>query len=359
MKTRIVWVMALLWGAVASQAQNRLVVSDVQSTGSVSYLTVSLEGKSGTFTAYQLELTLPLGVDAVVNEEGRASLYLNDAVYAGETDPFTGSKTVSHTVSGAYKDKVLRVACISTKNALIESDGVLFRAVVTVSPYANPASKVKLSGAKLIALTSADDVAVDDEEQGISVPATGRSVALNINATHQYSTCVLPFEAEKPEGVSIFSAVSSDATYVYLEEQERFAPYKPYIVYAANGYSQTLSGDVKASDFMEDVTDGYLHGALEQTSITSGYVLQNQGAGTRFYNVDGETFAIPAGKCWLTTTAAAHSLGLHREDDTMGLGRVTVGTTAEEPVYTLDGRRELQPRQGGLYIKGGRKVLMK
>jgi hypothetical protein len=94
----------------------------------------------------------------------------------------------------------------------------------------------------------------------------------------------------------------------------------------------------------------------EITDEVRNYVLQNQGEGPMFYRVGETSFAVPAGKCWLTLPASLQgvaALKLHRPT---GIETLPVSTLDANIIYDLSGRRIAQPAKG-VYIVGGKKVV--
>ena len=187
---------------------------------------------------------------------------------------------------------------------------------------------------------------------------------VNISEENMWSTCVLAFDAELPEGVRAFISMGMDENSVLLEEVTTLEAYKPYVLYAQNGYEGTLSGVVDLTAYQETVTDGVLSGAIVKQEASSGYILQNQGQGSKFYNMNGQTFTIPAGKCWLSAfDAGASSVTMRFTGGVTGIEGVYMerptGVEGADMLYDLEGRRVENPLPGRVYIKGGKKVMLK
>ena len=128
------------------------------------------------------------------------------------------------------------------------------------------------------------------------------TATLSVSGSSHYGTCVLPFAVPTlPDGVKAYSAKGLDDTgqLVVLSEVTQLAAYTPYILYAENGYTGTLSGTVDESKYVETAQAGYLYGAVTEQVQTEGYVLQNKGDGTKFYWLNGYEYIIPEGKCWV------------------------------------------------------------
>ena len=187
---------------------------------------------------------------------------------------------------------------------------------------------------------------------------------VNISEENMWSTCVLAFDAELPEGVRAFISTGMDENSVLMEEVTTLEAYKPYVLYAQNGYEGTLTGVVDLTAYQETVTDGVLSGAIVKQEASSGYILQNQGQGSKFYNMNGQTFTIPAGKCWLSAfDAGASSVTMRFTGGVTGIEGVYMerptGVEGVDILYDLEGRRVENPLPGRVYIKGGKKVMLK
>ena len=194
--------------------------------------------------------------------------------------------------------------------------------------------------------------------------AIKEEVNIKISEENMWSTCVLAFDAELPEGVRAFISTGMDENSVLMEEVTTLEAYKPYVLYAQKGYEGTLSGVVDLTAYQETVTDGVLSGAIVKQEASSGYILQNQGQGSKFYNMNGQTFTIPAGKCWLSAfSAGASSVTMRFTGGVTGIEGVYMerptGVEGADMLYDLEGRRVENPLPGRVYIKGGKKVMLK
>ena len=144
-----------------------------------------------------------------------------------------------------------------------------------------------------------------------------------------------------------------------LTEQQSFAAYTPYILYAENGCTATLTGEVDATKYQETVTDGYISGTVVTTSVAGGtgnYVMQNKGNGPMFYKVGDTPFSLAPGKCWLTIPNAQQSaLSFRFQEGTTGIGSIATDDAAHT-IYDLNGRVVNAIITPGIYIVNGKKV---
>lgn len=323
---------------------------------------ISLVGvDSQIYTAYQMDILFPPGVDVVVDEDGPyVDLWDGD----GCIYPYVRKKIV-HSLSSSYgvvSNKLLRISCSDDMNrVLTATSGKLLYFLVKASPYLKPGDVV-LNVTNLDFITKENSQKYSCKDQTLTLHATAESTAtLSVSGSSHYGTCVLPFAVSPlPDGVKAYSAKGLDETgqFVVLSEVTQLAAYTPYILYSASGYSGSLSGTVDANKYGEVVSDGLLCGAIAPQKKSEGYVLQDLGEGAKFYAMDGVEFLIPEGKCWLQPDQpqSAPALGIQVGGTTTAITTPTA-TPATTPIYTLDGVRGSEMQPGRIYIVAGHKVL--
>lgn len=323
---------------------------------------INLHG-SRIYTAYQMDIQFPPGVDVKVTNDFPAISICDgeDGIYPINED----TEKSLHSIDASYGkvgSKILRLACHGSNNAeLTANSGRLLFFKVKVSPYLKPGDvTLKVTNLDFITKENAQEYSCKDQTLTLHAEAQS-TVSVSVSGDSHYSTCVLPFAVDKlPDGVKAYSARRMDGTgsYVLLDEVQSLAAYTPYILYADHGYSGTLSGPVDASLYQEVVSDGYLRGAIVAQQQSQGYVLQDQGDGAKFYAMNGTTFNIPEGKCWLQPDQpqSAPALGIQVCGTATAITTPTV-TPATTPIYTLDGVRVSEMQPGRIYIVAGHKVL--
>lgn len=321
---------------------------------------ISLVG-SQIYTAYQMDILFPPGVDVVVDEDGPyVDLWDGD----GCIYPYVRKKLV-HSLSSSYgviSSKLLRISCRGDMNKeLTAIKGKLLYFLVKVSPYLKPGDVV-LKVTNLDFITKENAQKYHCKDQTLTLHATAESTAtLSVSGSSHYGTCVLPFAVSSlPADVKAYSAKGLDDTgqLVVLSEVTQLAAYTPYILYSASGYSGSLSGTVDANKYGEVVSDGLLCGAIAPQKKSEGYVLQDLGEGAKFYAMDGVEFLIPEGKCWLQPDQpqSTPALGIQVGGTTTAITTPTA-PPATTPIYTLDGVQGSEMQPGRIYIVGGHKVL--
>lgn len=322
---------------------------------------ISLEG-SKIYTAYQMDILFPPGVDVVVDEDGPyVDLWDGD----GCIYPHVRRKLV-HSLSSSYgviSNKLLRISCSDDMNrVLTATSGKLLYFKVKVSPYLKPGDVV-LKVTNLDFITKENAQKYHCKDQTLTLHAKAESTAtLSVSGSSHYGTCVLPFAVSSlPADVKAYSAKGLDDTgqLVVLDEVTQLAAYTPYILYSTSGYTGSLSGTVDANKYGEVVSDGLLRGAIAPQKKSEGYVLQDLGEGAKFYAMDGVEFLIPEGKCWLEMPAAQASAPQYgiQIGTTTAITAPTTATIAHGKIYTLDGKRVKTMQPGGIYVVNGKKVL--
>lgn len=347
-----------LFFAIGATAQERLYIQDLELTpgGKEDYFTIALEnGDYDDYTAFQFDLVLPAGME-LVYYEGEPEIYMSedDDVYTARRD--------DHTIAYKVHPGFVRITCYSSTNKVIASEGNLVDIYVRPTAYLKPgAVEIKLLDASISRTDATGNTTKEIVLEGLTAKAES-TLPVKVSSTNKYSTAVFPFDVDAiPAGLEVYSCNATNGENLVLTKQNKAVAYTPYILYAPNGYSGTLSGTVDASKYSEVVTDGYLSGTVVPAEVSGGeghYVMQNKGEGPMFYKVTDTSFSIPAGKCWLTLPANLQGSTLFRLDGTTGIGEVKGEDGNVKTVYDLQGRKVEVPSKG-LYIIDGKKVLVK
>lgn len=342
----------------------------VQPGGARTNYAVSFVG-TDYFTAYNIVFNYPEGIKIDMISEGnpRATIYKGtgspypytmEEVEDEETGDWVQQKVYTHAVYSNVVGNTLRLGCFSTLNAdFTATNGRLFRVYFTASPYVKPGPlPIAFTEQKFVKSDETAKVPTNYTSTAITVGTTS-TITLNVSAANKFGTCILPFDAAIPEGLKVYSCSSVDGDCLVLTEQQSFAAYTPYILYAENGCTATLTGEVDATKYQEVVTDGYISGTVVTTSVEGGagnYVMQNKGDGPMFYKVGDTPFSLAPGKCWLTIPNAQQSaLSFRFQEGTTGIGSIAAAD-AGNTIYDLNGRVVTNMLPGKLYIQGGKKV---
>ena len=169
-------------------------------------------------------------------------------------------------------------------------------------------------------------------------------------------------------GVSLYTVKNvSDSQVELTAELSVVAKEMPYLIYNDNDEEVTIS-IILTTDEADDVQydSNHFKGTLVDKTFTDEdmqaadhYVLSN---GHDFVWVkDAGTLA--AGKCWIelvpSSPAHARALSIVFEGETTGISAVSSSADKMDGEwYDLSGRRVAQPAKG-IYVKNGRKVIVK
>lgn len=302
---------------------------------------------SGTYTAMAFDICLPEGMEA-----DTARLV---------------SPVATHLLSYSLLQdggQVLRMVCFSTDNTPLPSTLTLFLGLpLSAPPYAYP-SDVTVTMRHAVFIQPDAKQLVPQCQEGTITVSEHSHIPMVISAVNKYNTIVLPFHATLPEGVRAATVSSVNDTCLFLKEVDVLEPFHPYIVFAATGVCDTFVGDYRTDLYVPSVTIDNLTGVLHNTTISDGYVMQNQGAGATFYPIIGDV-VLPAGKCYLKRTGGSGSAAVHMVLVDENSGAATSIEPCQEMqdasagiFYNLQGQPVAHPVSSGLYIGNKRKIIV-
>lgn len=350
-------------------------------TDEVYQLKVNLHGTQ-IYTAFEMDIKLPSGLEPVMVKDSKGDMRPKVWLWMGENTVFSliegpGYNIPSHTLIasyGAVGKNILRMSCYSgTVENFTATSGTLVTIFCKASPYLKPRKNdVCITECHF---TANEKVTVDGKEtthiqqynckdRTETINALAHSTAtISVSAKNQWGSCVVPFDIpELPSGLEAYTVTDRESGIAYLKQQSSIQAYTPVLLYAENGFSGTYSGDVDETKYKEVAQQNIIYGAIVPQTKDNGFVLQNLGEGVKLYAMSGQTFEIPAGKCWVEPTSynGAKYMEMVIDDGTTGIGSAECsnGAAQHEPVYySLDGKRVENPLPGKIYIVDGQKVL--
>lgn len=386
---------------------DHFVVRGLNSDDYGDYITVAIEGtENHLYMAYNLDIMLPAGVTFPITgsqEDGEYSYETGDVFHNNEDGIYPTTRhpqfgqIPNHTLSNSIKDNGTRakVICLSLKNEEFKkTTGAVFNCYVKVHPLAKAGvNDVKMKD--MVFNTKNPDTGYPIQWapgntlknvawSTMTIPAE-RTVEVSISTTDKWAPLILPFALnELPEGVTAYTAARvNESAQVELEEVTGLEPYKPYFVYAPQGWTATLTGTASADDFpaapallaADDystphpadaiASNGVLCANIRPHSRTEGYVLTTVGATPTLTRVtsDSPKFLL-TGEVYIPTreefAEAPESLSLkvvEKDPPLTGIAEtVADDNDASEPLYNLQGIRVTNPRPGNLYISCGRLI---
>lgn len=343
-------------------------------------LKVNLTGTQ-IYTAFEMDIKLPSGLEPVMVKDSKGDMRPKVWLWMGENTVFSliegpGYNIPSHTLIasyGAVGKNILRMSCYSgTVENFTATSGTLVTIYCKASPYLKPGvNDVHITKCHLI---TNEKVIIDGKEmrgqqynckdRTETITAKAHSTAtINVSAKNKWGSCVVPFDIPVlPSGLEAYTVTDRESGVAYLKQQTSILAYTPVLLYAENGFSGTFSGDVDETKYKEVAQQDIIYGAIVPQTKNNDFVLQNLGEGVKLYAMSGQTFEIPAGKCWVEPTFSngAKYMEMVIDDGTTGIGSVECsnGAAQHEPVYySLDGKRVENPLPGKIYIVDGQKVL--
>lgn len=344
-------------------------------------LKVNLNGTQ-TYTAFEMDIELPSGLEPVMEKDSKGDMRPKVLIWRGQgtiypytVDEETGDRDFSYILFASYGvigKNILRMAVSVNGKDFTAKTGTLVTIYCKASPYLKPGvDDVHITKCHL---TTNETVIIDGKEmrgqqynckdRTETIKALAKSTAtINVSATNKWGSCVVPFDIpELPSGLKAYTVTDRESGIAYLKAQTSIQAYTPVLLYAENGFSGTYSGDVDETKYKEVAQQDIIYGAIVPQTKDDGFVLQNLGDGVKLYAMSGQTFEIPAGKCWVKPTIynGAKYMEMVIDDGTTGIGSAECsnGAAQQEPVYySLDGKRVENPLPGKIYIVDGQKVL--
>lgn len=183
----------------------------------------------------------------------------------------------------------------------------------------------------------------------------------NVSATHPnievYST--KDVSAKGHLALAKVNKVEANTPYIikYTKKTSDGEEFKPYF--------NVLSADHIYAESRNVIKTNCFVGAYKESPIPGGgncYVLQKQNGRLAFYRVNREDLKISPFRCYLElpegTTLSKISIVVEDENETDGI-RVIEDAESADIVYDLQGRRVESISQSGIYVKNGKKFLVK
>lgn len=202
--------------------------------------------------------------------------------------------------------------------------------------------------------------------------ATEENVSMFISSSADWGTFVAPFAVELTgdlAGVEAYTITTDGATITKSEALSTIPANTPVLLHKTGGLDATNVSGYAQSYYTGLPEEGNLVGFLATggsvpASVENGdtyYVLQKQGTVVGWYKVTSELtgtvnrayLKVPAGG-----DAARQFIPLFDDSETTGIMQVNGENVKANDYYNLKGQRVSQPTKG-LYIVGGRKVMVK
>lgn len=182
----------------------------------------------------------------------------------------------------------------------------------------------------------------------------------------EYATMMIPFRAAVPEGLVARNIKGNDDDVLITEvvNGNYVINDAPVLLKGAVGDYVFTAAGAKIAVATGIQNNGLLYGTYDATYNVpeNSYVLQKQGDEVKFFKaIDGTT--VKAFRAYLDLGHSEGSLEARNftfdfENEATGLQQAAFAPQRQAVIYNLQGQRIAQPAQG-LYIKGGKKVIIK
>ena len=369
--------------ADATQAEVEAAIAELASAKTTAEQTVLTETK----TALNDDITAAeTYYNSIKDDHADAANDLKDAIDAAK-----GVKDNADATQAEVEAAIAALASAKTtaeQTVLTETKNELNDAITEAEAYYNSISESNpdAAAALLEAINAAKavkdnaDATQEEVESAIqtltdALNAAKADVALKrITLTIPAKSYMARIDADKRQienavdGVKLYSVKSVTNTEVELTaELSVIAEEMPYFIYNDNDTEVEVSIVVSSEDAdnLEYDSDHFKGTLVDKTfndddmQKADHYVLS--GGSSFVWVKDAGTLA--AGKCWIelipTSAAPARRLSIVHEGETTGISTVkTDADTKDGEWYDLSGRRVAQPAKG-IYVKNGRKIIVK
>ena len=200
-------------------------------------------------------------------------------------------------------------------------------------------------------MITGDQNHLDSEAESIVVTINDRTIDpaedIEFNEGQSYASFYSADEdlALPEEGIAVFMITGLDGNTLTTQAVTYIPKGVPVLVMKASGTTQTIDPS--------EVSNNMLHYATSDVTAD----------GTTYILYNGEyvkaTGTIPAGKCYLKLNKPSEARALAIGNGTTGIDRLDNTIWATDNWFDLNGRRIEKPTKKGLYIKNGKKVVVK
>lgn len=197
--------------------------------------------------------------------------------------------------------------------------------------------------------------------------ATTLTVKLNKTEGGNYASIYMPFNVTNPaeSGVTAYKGrINDEKTQFVLTEVNDIIPAENGIILygeSADEVTLNITKDAAAADMSDNALTGTLvQKSLVGEDLSAYYVLGVSDGFAGLYHPSVKLEAISANKAYIYEPQAnVQGLRFSFDGNTTGIGHIgTAGQQNEGACYDLSGRRVQTPKKG-IYVVGGRKVILK
>ncbi|MBR0526499.1 MAG: Ig domain-containing protein [Prevotella sp.] len=187
------------------------------------------------------------------------------------------------------------------------------------------------------------------------------SIIINTTAAG-WGTTILPFAAQKPADVKVYTCAEMNGTDLVLTEVDALEANKPYVIEGA--WNETLTGDAQGTQL--NYVEGLLTGVYAQkTQAAAGtYVMQMLNGKVAFYKVaEGTAIYVPANRAYLTGVSSEAKVLNIGNGETNGINAIQALIDGDAEIFNVNGVKQNSLQKGVNIIKMSngetRKIMVK
>lgn len=185
-----------------------------------------------------------------------------------------------------------------------------------------------------------------------------------------WGTIIIPFDCEKPEGLTIYECTSVNDGKLVVEEVNSFKANTPYLLKGPKDVETTYPLEGYAAKHEDKYEKGVMVGVYSwQEPPADSYVLQNQDEGLAFYrHLAGNGVEVGPNRCYIKPQSGELKSIRFPDDETNGVANANATDSSLVDVYTTAGvkvkhqvemGKALNDLPAGLYIINNKKIVKK
>lgn len=185
-----------------------------------------------------------------------------------------------------------------------------------------------------------------------------------------WGTIIIPFDCEKPEGLTIYECTSVNDGKLVVEEVNSFKANTPYLLKGPKDVETIYPLEGYAAKHEDKYEKGVMVGVYSwQEPPADSYVLQNQDEGLAFYrHLAGNGVEVGPNRCYIKPQSGELKSIQFPDDETNGVANANATDSSLVDVYTTAGvkvkhqvemGKALNDLPAGLYIINNKKIVKK
>lgn len=214
-----------------------------------------------------------------------------------------------------------------------------------------------------------NDVYTDGKSPLAKIIGEKDSYEYNMTAAG-WGTIIIPFDCEKPEGLTIYECTSVNDGKLVVEEVNCLKANTPYLLKGTKGEQTDYILEGYAAPHEDKYEKGVMVGVYSwQEPPADSYVLQNQDAGLAFYrHLAGNGVEVGPNRCYIKPQSGELKSIQFPDDETNGVANANATDSTLVDVYTTAGvkvkhqvemGKALNDLPAGLYIINNKKIVKK